>query len=98
MDHVQATGDGCSFKGNAVDYILMGETGRGTSRTYEGINMVPAAQTVSNFYPRFWLEIWVLVQLPGGLAVISQVQHSFHGTWGTFGPRDQLLQHFREKT
>ena len=41
VDHLQLIADGCSYNGINTDYIYMGDGGRGTARTYEGITMTP---------------------------------------------------------
>ena len=50
VDHAQVAGDGCSYNGNAVDFIYMGDASRGTARAAEGISIFPAASSASGYY------------------------------------------------
>ena len=51
VDHVQSTGLGCSYNGNFVSYIYMGDANRGTYRTTEFIQITPDTQEATGFSP-----------------------------------------------
>ena len=50
-DHA-TTPDGCSYSGQAAEYVYMGDANRGTSRTSEYIKLIPGSSgSVSGFTP-----------------------------------------------
>jgi len=50
VDHLQLIADGCSYNGINTNYIYMGDAGRGTARTFEGITMTPGSSGSATAY------------------------------------------------